>query len=427
MEFDTEDIEQKLKEIDISRKRNTMDVENINSRIEKARRYISDLESEVYKADSVSDYDIKTAESDIKSNEFEITQTKSEVARLEKDYEDLKTLFNAGAASQSELDAAERNIQASRDKMTTLETKRETRNERLENTRKNISDTRSKNSDAVAKQETARTKQLADYQADLASYDQELKGKELDKLNLDLQEAAQRRALEKCENGRAIYAKEDATIISLPISAGQKANEGQLVASCGVTGRFEVLCKVSLENNFIAVGDSCYLQNTSMYVQGKVTKINSTEQVKEITVLLEANSDDGSEGSAAPAPSPRGMGRFRGFGRQVFGDVNDIKAGETFDVTFEKESTVSYTLIPNGTLNMDSQGYFLYRVARRDGILGKEFYVEKLRVNIGDSDSDNTAITSGIMFFEPIVSLSDKGFSEGDVVQLSNEGDFFAN
>jgi hypothetical protein len=143
-------------------------------------------------------------------------------------------------------------------------------------------------------------------------------------------------------------------------------------------------------------------------------------------------SGDGTDDAAAPAtataPAAQSarVGGMRRFGRQNFGDVNDITAGETFDITFEKESTGSYILVPNGTLNMDGDGYFLYQVKQRNGLLGKEFYLEKLRVYTGDSDSDNTVITRGVTFFEPIVSLSDKGISEGDIVKLSNEGDFFA-
>ena len=191
-----------------------------------------------------------------------------------------------------------------------------------------------------------------------------------------------------------------------------------LIVTCGVTGAYEVLCKASLDNNFIMVGDTCKLENSSMYIEGTVTKITPKDQVKEITVFVSANNQQSEEAEAE-------KNMLRKFGRQSFGDINDITAGETFDITFEKESTGSYTLVPNGTLNMDSNGYFLYQVKQRNGILGKEYYAEKLRVYIGDSDTDNTVITSGIVFFEPIVSLSDKGFSEGDVVKLKNEGDFF--
>ena len=427
LSFDTEDIVQRLKEIEISRDRYAIDIENTNLKIEKTNRSIADLQKEVYRADSVSDYDLTVVDADISQNNMEIAQAESEIARLETEYESLKTLFEIGAISLSELETAERNIQSSYDKKATLDAKTKTLNDRKQNTARNIQESRSKNSETVANQEEARRKQLTDYQADLVSWSQELKAKELDIRNLDLQEQAQLSTLEKYENSKVIYAEADSIIVSLNIAKGQRVNEGQIVATCGLAGQYEVLCKVSLDNNFIMAGDECTLQNTDMYIRGSVTKIDPTEQFKEITVLIGGDAAEEQADSERMPPMPGRPGGFRGFGQQTYGDVNDVSAGETFDITFEKESSTSYTLVPNGTLNMDSDGYFLYRVSQRDGILGKEFYVEKLRVYIGDSDSENTVITEGIRFFEPIVSLSDKSFSEGDTVKLSNESDFFAN
>ncbi|MCL2163484.1 MAG: hypothetical protein FWH55_03615 [Oscillospiraceae bacterium] len=426
LEFDIEDIEQRLKEIDISRRKNDLDIENIHMRIERTKRNITDLENEIYKTDQVSDYDIRLVEADIKQNELEIEQADSEIARLEEELKGLETIYEAGGVSLSEVEAAKRNIQSSYDKKASLITKRGTLDDRLDNTRRNIQDTRSKNSESVEKQETSRTKQLADYQADLASMDQELKAKELDKLSLDLQEETQRKTLEKYDNGKVICATEDSSIISLSVSVGQRVNEGQLVAVCGLVGEYEVLCRVSLDNNFIAVGDTCRLENSSFSIEGVVTNINPTEQTKEITVLIGGKAVD-ENADSPPEPPPTGRLGFRRFGQQNFGDVNDITAGESFDVTFEKTSTGSYILVPNGALNIDGNGYFVYQVKQRDGILGKELYLEKLYVYIGDSDSDNTIITRGITFFEPIVLLSDKGITEGGVVKLMNEGDFFAD
>ena len=433
MSFETEDIEQKLKEIEVSRERYALDIENIYLKIEKTNRNIEDLKKEVYSADSVSDYDLKVVDADIKANDVEIAQAEAEIARLEKEYDNLKTLYEIGAVSLSELETAERGIQSAYEKKATLEVKTGTLNDRKANTSRNIQESRTKNSESVAKQEETRRKQLTDYQADLVSCDQELKSKELDIKNLNLQEDTQLRTLEKYENNKVIYAITDSIIVNVNVTAGQRINDGQLIATCGLAGQYEVLCRLSLDNNFVMVGDTCTLQNTDIYLSGLVTKIDPTDQFKEATVLIGGAADVAAAEAAAAQeqgstpPMPPGRGSFRRFGQQNYGDVNDVSAGETFDVTFEKESTGSYTLVPNGTLNMDSNGYFLYRVSQREGILGKEFYVEKLPVNIGDSDSENTVITEGIRFFEPIVSLSDKGFSEGDAVKLSNEGDFFAN
>lgn len=127
--------------------------------------------------------------------------------------------------------------------------------------------------------------------------------------------------------------------------------------------------------------------------EGIVTKVSPEENNKQVTVALKSD---------------------------------DVTMGETFDLEFSKESTTSYTLVPNGAINKDNEGYFIYQIKKRKGILGGEFYVKKVPVYIGDSDDENTVITKGIGFFEPIVLLSDRPLSDGETVKVANAGDFFA-
>jgi hypothetical protein len=105
----------------------------------------------------------------------------------------------------------------------------------------------------------------------------------------------------------------------------------------------------------------------------------------------------------------------------------DISEGETFEITFEKTSASSFTLVPTASVNQDSDGYFLCRIKRRKGVMGEEYYVERLNVFLGDADYQNTAVVRGITFFEPVVLTSDKPLSAGLPVVLKNPGDFFEN
>jgi len=151
---------------------------------------------------------------------------------------------------------------------------------------------------------------------------------------------------------------------------------------------------LSLDNNFVQAGDTCKLKNTNHSFEAEVSKIELTETAKIVTVTLQSD---------------------------------EISSGETFDITFEKQSSESYTLVPTGALNLDNDGYFLYQLKRRDGMLGNEYYAQKLRVYIGDNEDENTAITKGMSYFEPVVLTSNKSFSEGQTLNLSNVGDFFEN
>ncbi|KAE9637133.1 biotin/lipoyl-binding protein [Defluviitalea raffinosedens] len=246
----------------------------------------------------------------------------------------------------------------------------------------------------LAAKKEEHSKQLKAYQAELKSFNQDIKSKELDLKDLSIQEQTYLDILSKYEENKTIYAPQDATIISIPIKSGQKINENQLMMSFGVGTEYEIKCNVSLSNNFITVGDICELSNASYRVEGTVKKITPIENMKQITINFQSKEN---------------------------------VMGETFDVLFQKESEKSYILVPNGAIHQDHEGYYLYQIKQRDGIMGKEYYVEKSKVYIGDSDDTNTVIVKGVNYFDPIAYLSDKPISEGVTVKVENEEDFLAN
>jgi hypothetical protein len=155
-----------------------------------------------------------------------------------------------------------------------------------------------------------------------------------------------------------------------------------------------VNCTVSLDNNFITQGDSCELSNATHVLKGTVTRIKPGAQGKTVSVSVVSG---------------------------------ELSAGETFEVTFEKDSSASFTLVPNASVNLDSDGYFLYQIKRRRGIMGEEYYLERLDVFIGDSDYRNTVITRGVTFFEPVVLTAAKPLSAGITIMFKNPEDFFEN
>ena len=166
------------------------------------------------------------------------------------------------------------------------------------------------------------------------------------------------------------------------------------LASIGVGREFIVEAAISLDNNFVKSGDTCELSNASHVLKGTVWRVRPTAQGKTVSISVI------SEG---------------------------VSDGETFEVTFEKSSAASFTLVPSNAINQDNDGYFLYRIKRRRGIMGDEYYLERLNIFIGDSDHQNTQVIRGITFFEPIVLVSNKALSAGITVTLKNPENFFEN
>jgi multidrug efflux pump subunit AcrA (membrane-fusion protein) len=222
----------------------------------------------------------------------------------------------------------------------------------------------------------------------------DLEAKNIDLQNLRLQEESCRAALGDYLTYSVITAPAAGLVAEVNVKRGMYVQEKTPAILIGADGEFTVECTVSPENNFVLPGDSCELGNSAHVLTGLVSRVKPTEQGKTVSVT-------------------------------VYSD--EVRPGETFEIVFEKNSAAAAVLIPNAALNQDNAGYYLNRVKRRKGILGEEYYVERLDVYIGDSDRANTAIIRGITFFEPVVLRSAKPVVSGGAVFLLNPGDFFEN
>jgi multidrug efflux pump subunit AcrA (membrane-fusion protein) len=233
---------------------------------------------------------------------------------------------------------------------------------------------------------------LLNYQEQKADLQYSLAVKRLDEENLLLQEARYAKTLDDFRTFAAVTAPCGGVIESLTVTEGMFVNKDSHIVSIGAGSAFTVECTVSLNNNFVIRGDVCTLDNAAHVLDGTVTRVKPSGRGKTVSIVISSL---------------------------------DVSAGETFEVTFEKQSTASYILVPNSALNQDADGYFLNQIKRRKGIMGNEYYVARLDVYIGDSDYRHTAITGGVTFFEPIASVSDKPLCEGQTIVLQNAEDFF--
>jgi multidrug efflux pump subunit AcrA (membrane-fusion protein) len=233
---------------------------------------------------------------------------------------------------------------------------------------------------------------LFKYSAEADDLELNLTSKLMDMENLKLSREAVRDLLKDYRNNAVIRAPAPGIVLNLPVERGRYFSENALLVSIGVGREFFVECSVSLDNNFVNPGDTCELSNASHVLNGTVRRIKPSMQGKIVTISISSD---------------------------------EVSDGETFDVTFEKNSAASFVLVPNSAVNQDNNGYFLYQIKRRKGIMGDEYYLARLNIFIGDSDRQNTAVLRGLTFFDPIVLVSSKALSDGVTVSLKNSEDFF--
>ena len=364
LSFDRADAERRLADLQNSRGRISNDIQNLNLQIERLERQTQDAMRGEYTSRHQLDMlalDLRGAQSDL---------------RFARDaYRDIRDYYDRDDPQRRQ---AGREVERAQTRVQSLQLQ-------YEEAARNIQR-------QEEERERNRHTRLADLQSEIASLQNSVRSRNLDLAGISLQEEPYRAALESFETYAVITAPTSGTVLSLNVGRGELVRENQLMAAVGVAGEFVVEATVSLDNNFVVPGDSAELVNMSHFITGTVLNIAPTAQGKTVTVGF--NSD-------AVAP------------------------GETFDVTFRKDSDTTFTLIPNGALRQDNDGFFVNQIRRRDGIMGAEYYLARVNVFIGDSDNRNTAIVRGITFFEPIAHISSRAVSPGDVIVLENVGDFF--
>ena len=233
---------------------------------------------------------------------------------------------------------------------------------------------------------------LYKFQAEAEELERTLGFKRIDLENLRLSHETAAETLRNYRNYGVIKAPAAGTVADLAAERGRFFQENAFLVSIGVGREFIVECTISLENNFVSPGDTCELSNASHVLRGVVWRVRPTAHGKTVSISVI------SEG---------------------------INEGETFEIVFEKSSAASFTLVPSSAIYQDNDGYFLYQIKRRRGIMGNEYYLERLNIFIGDSDYRNTQVVRGIVFFEPIVLVASKALSAGATVLLKNPEDFF--
>ena len=235
---------------------------------------------------------------------------------------------------------------------------------------------------------------LFKYEAEAEELSHSLALKQIDLENLKLSRESNREILADYRNNAVVRAPSDGVVQSLHAERGRYFQENSLLASIGIGSEFIVECTVSLDNNFVNPGDTCELGNSSHSFRGTVQRVRPSASGKTVTVTILSQ---------------------------------EVSAGETFDVAFDKNTASSFTIVPNSAIFQDNDGYFVYQIKRRKGIMGNEYYLERVNIYLGDSDQSNTIIIRGITFFEPVVLVSSKALSAGDVIILKNAEEFFEN
>lgn len=94
--------------------------------------------------------------------------------------------------------------------------------------------------------------------------------------------------------------------------------------------------------------------------------------------------------------------------------LEGLTGGEKGEIYLSKKTKPYATLVPNSAVYNDSRGSYIFVLESRKGPLGTENYLQKVEVNVEDSDNEKSALTDMVM--GEVVMQSNKPVEDGDRV-----------
>ena len=94
--------------------------------------------------------------------------------------------------------------------------------------------------------------------------------------------------------------------------------------------------------------------------------------------------------------------------------LEGLTGGEKGEIYLSKKTKPYATLVPNSAVYTDSSGSYVFVLESRKGPLGTENYLQKVEVNVEDSDNEKSALTDMVM--GEVVMQSNKPVEDGDRV-----------
>ena len=78
--------------------------------------------------------------------------------------------------------------------------------------------------------------------------------------------------------------------------------------------------------------------------------------------------------------------------------------------------------VPAEAIHEESKNYFIYVLKEKMGILGKEYYAEKIKVSILDQNDTFVALKEGSIGADmDVITSYSKEIEQGDIVRLTEE------
>ncbi|WP_245850766.1 efflux RND transporter periplasmic adaptor subunit [Paenibacillus herberti] len=237
-------------------------------------------------------------------------------------------------------------------------------------------------------------------------------------LDLDAQKRKIDRLREEISEYSVLTSSEEGTVTEVLAAVGATVAPGTAVVSLKKAATsLEFKADVTNEQaKYLKVGDSINIKFPSLNDAKIEVKIKSIDTKKP---------DKQGDGQN----SPGGGQQENTNGKEIVAVIKDkrLQGGEAGDFEWSKKAESeedAKILVPNSAIRESNEdGKFVYVVSEKEGSLGKEYYIRKVKLTIESSDAEFTEVKEGVSPADFVVTSSNKPVEAGKRVLVSNEED----
>ena len=202
--------------------------------------------------------------------------------------------------------------------------------------------------------------------------------------------------LSDADNGTEVRANVSGKIQSLSVSAGHKAEAGNVLATIEVPDLgYGMSFTVTTEQaRRLKVGDSATVSN--FYWGSQI-----------VATLASIQTDP---------QNPQGS-RILNF--DVTGDVT---AGNSLTISVGEKNANYDMVVPNSAVRSDTNGSFVLMVTAKNSPLGNRYFASRVNVEVVASDDQYSAISGAIEAYDSVITTASRNapISSGDQVRLAD-------
>ncbi|MCM3747034.1 efflux RND transporter periplasmic adaptor subunit [Paenibacillus pasadenensis] len=235
-------------------------------------------------------------------------------------------------------------------------------------------------------------------------------------LDLDAQKRKIDRLREEISKYSVLTSSEEGTVTEVLAAVGATVAPGSAVVNLKKTSTsFEFKADVTNEQaKRLKAGDSI-----------KITVPSLDDAVFEVKIKsVGTKKPDKQEGQQN---NPGGGQQENTDQKEIIAVLKDkrLQGGETGDFEWSKKAGSEQEpeiLVPNSAIRESNEdGKFVYVVSEKEGSLGKEYYIRKVKLTVKESDAEYTEVKDGISPADFVVTSSNKAIEEGKRVLVTDE------